>query len=234
MTFHYLYKITHVPSGRYYHGRHSYKSLDNNYFGSGRWVKSIIDKTTLQKEILQIFESQEELIEAETSIIRENWEDPLQMNWNDSGVGWSSATNPSKINHPWKGRKHTEETKMKVSEAKKRQYASGEVIHPCLGRVRSEEAKDKQRQKMKGRKLTPEHANKLKQSRLGKGQTANQKEKAREANQKDWLVTFPDGHQEIVTNLRQFALVNALDQGNLMHVVSGRQKQHKGFRVCRL
>lgn len=64
-----------------------------------------------------------------------------------------------------------------------------------------------------------------------KPQTDNQKQKAREANQKDWLVTFPDGHQEVITNLRQFALNNGLDQGNLMHVVRGRQKQHKGYKV---
>jgi hypothetical protein len=233
MTFHYLYKITHTPSGKYYHGRHSFKSLDNKYLGSGRWVTSIIDKSTLQKEILQIFETQEELIEAETAIIRENWDDPLQMNWNDSGVGWSSATNPSKINHPWKGRSHSEETKQKVSETKKQQYASGEVIHPWKGRSHSEESKEKQRQKMRGRKLTPEHKQKIGESGKGRKQTEAQKESARTANQKEWFIWYPDGHYEIITNLRQFALENGLDQGCMTNVAAGRLLQHKGFRAWR-
>lgn len=238
MTFHYLYKTTHIPSGKYYHGRHSFKSLTNRYLGSGRWVKSIVDKSTLHKDILQIFETQEELIEAETAIIRENWDDPLQMNWNDSGVGWSSATNPSK-SAAWKEKFSGQnnpacrsEVKQKISETIKKQYENGRVA-TSKGKPVSEEQKEKQRQKMKGRKLTPEHTEKLRQCRLGQTQTDNQKQKAREANQKDWLVTFPDGHQEIITNLRQFALEHGLDQGNLMHVVSGRQKQHKGYKVKR-
>ena len=235
MTFHYLYKTTHVPSGKYYHGRHSFKSLTNRYLGSGRWVKSIVDKTTLHKDILQIFETQEELIEAETAIIRENWDDPLQMNWNDSGVGWSSINNPSKINHPWKGRKHTDETKRKASETIKKQFENGRVAH-MKGKQHTDETKRKESETKKKQYASGECKSWNKgQTGLCGGwkQTDNQKQKAREANQKDWLVTFPDGHQEIITNLRQFALENGLDQGNLMHVVSGRQKQHKGYKVKR-
>lgn len=234
MTYHYLYKTTHVPSGKYYHGSHSFHTLDNDYLGSGRWVTSIIDRSNLEKEILQIFETFEELVQAETNIIRENWDDPLQMNWNDSGVGWSSINNPSKINHPFKGRKHTEESKRKSSETKKAQYASGEVIPYMKGKKQTEEQKEKQSKTMKENFATGKCKSWNKgQIGLCGGWTQSelQKTRAREANQKTWLVTFPDGHQEVITNLRQFALSNGLDQGNLMHVVSGRQKQSKGYKV---
>lgn len=237
--FHYLYKTTHLPSGRYYHGRHSHKSLTNHYFGSGKWVKSIIDKSTLQKKILQIFETQTELIEAETSIIRENWNDPLQMNWNDSGVGWSSATNPSKSTK-WKEKFSGEnnpacrtEVRQKTSETVKKQFANGRTP-TFLGKSHTNESKEKQRQKMKGRKLTTEHVEKVRQANLGKKQTDNQKQKAREVNSKQWFIWHADGHSEIITNLRKFCLDNNLDQGCMVNVASGKLLQHKGFRTWRL
>jgi len=41
------------------------------------------------------------------------------------------------------GKKHTKETKEKISQTKKRQYATGEVVHPLLGVGHSEETKQK-------------------------------------------------------------------------------------------
>ena len=67
-----------------------------------------------------------------------------------------------------------------------------------------------------------------------KPQTENQKQKAREANQKEWFIWFPDGTYKIITNLRQWAKDNNVDQGNLVKVANGKAKQHKGFIVWQL
>ena len=53
--------------------------------------------------------------------------------------------------------KHTEEFKRRASKRMKRQYETGEFIHPMLGKHFSEESKEKMRKWHRGKKLTEEH-----------------------------------------------------------------------------
>ena len=92
----YIYKTTHT-NGKFYIGRHTTKKIDDNYFGSGKWVRSIKDKSTLQKEILYIIEDFDllKLLEEETIAVHKN--NPLCMNFNNRSVGFASGNlNPSK------------------------------------------------------------------------------------------------------------------------------------------
>ena len=58
--------------------------------------------------------------EANKSIMLKKWQDPeYRKHMSEAHKGQVS---------PMKGRKHSEETKKKVSEAKKRQYTTGEVV----------------------------------------------------------------------------------------------------------
>lgn len=86
----YTYKTTH-PSGKYYVGRHTTSKIDDNYFGSGTWVRSIKDKSELQREILAFYESFEELLKAEQKLIDENLNLPNCMNFNNSTCGFASG-----------------------------------------------------------------------------------------------------------------------------------------------
>ena len=234
--YHFLYKTTHI-SGKYYIGRHSTKNVNDGYMGSGRWVKSIKDKSKLTREILTYYNNTEELIKNETFLIEQNIENPLCMNWNDRGVGWSSKYNPSKLNpQKFSGDKNPmkrEEVRKKVSETKKKQFADG-IIHPFLGKNHTKEANEKNRQAHLGKKLSPETIEKIRQKNIGKSQTDYQKQKAREANEKTWKVITPEGEEIIIKNLRQYSLERGLDPGNMMHVARGRQKHHKGYKVSKL
>ena len=136
-------------------------------------------------------------------------------------------------NHPWWGRKHTQETKDKISKTKKEQYATGKV-KKRTGFKHTEEAKEKNRQKHLGVKRSPEAIEKTRQGNLGKKQTEFQKQRAREANQKKWLIIRPDGTEEIIINLNQYCRDKGLSSSNMIAVASGKQKQHKGYRVFRL
>jgi hypothetical protein len=57
------------------------------------------------------------------------------------------------------------------------------------------------------------------------------KEKMSKAKSKKWVVVYPDGRVEEITNLRRFSLDHSLDPGCMYHVVNGQRKQHKGFKV---
>lgn len=89
-SLHIIYETKHVD-GRYYRGRHSTNSLDDGYLGSGKWVKSIKDKSTLCRRILDNTAttiSQLKLLEEK--YILEVFDDPLNMNWTASGNGVGS------------------------------------------------------------------------------------------------------------------------------------------------
>ena len=135
----FIYKTTHT-SGKYYIGRCSRKHPET-YLGSGRWVKSIKDKTSLSREILSNHESFEELCLAEEKAISEHINDPLCMNWNNKSVGFGTG----KFNPSHKGmfnKKHTEETKQKISELKKEWYQD-KSNHPMYGKQVSDLAKQR-------------------------------------------------------------------------------------------
>lgn len=88
--YHYTYKITHI-NGWYYVGRHSTKNLDDNYMGSGKWVSSIKDKNTLNKEILEQFNTFEELLQAEQILIENNIDNLYCMNFVNSSRGFGTG-----------------------------------------------------------------------------------------------------------------------------------------------
>ena len=127
----FIYKTTH-NNGKYYIGRCSRK-YSKNYLGSGRWVRSIKDKSELTREILVECSSFEELCSEEERLIGQHIDDPLCMNWNNKSVGFATGDlNPSRTKPNFLGKRHSEEIKKKISETKKRQYAEGLVIHPRL------------------------------------------------------------------------------------------------------
>lgn len=100
---HFIYKTT-SDSGKYYIGRHSTEKLDDGYFGSGKWVRSIKDKSTLKREILEICEEYN-LLEREECYLKEHVGKENCMNFNISPVGFSCGDlNPAKSEEERKNR----------------------------------------------------------------------------------------------------------------------------------
>lgn len=92
---HYTYKIT--DGTREYFGRHSTENLDDGYMGSGKWVRSIKDKTRLHKEILSFYETFDAVVIAEEILINENIHNENCMNFNNRSVGFATGVkNPAK------------------------------------------------------------------------------------------------------------------------------------------
>lgn len=132
--YHILYK-SYLPSGKYYVGRHSTENLNDSYVGSGTWIRSLSPniKSQLIREILSFHESFEELKKAEALLIETVLNDPLNMNFNNSPCGFAVGDlNPSRqtdstilserikgSKNGMFGKKHSDETKQKMSEANK-------------------------------------------------------------------------------------------------------------------
>lgn len=163
--YHFTYKTTNLINNRYYLGMHSTNRLDDGYIGSGKRLYYELNKygrKNFKFEILKQFNSREQLVEAETSLISEEvLKDPNCLNMvvgSGGNVGkggehlggdcWAAA------NKYWKteeGFKKKSETAKKV--AKRRiQEGTWNVFQ-------------KGNQVWKGRKHTPETIEKMKETK---------------------------------------------------------------------
>ena len=129
--YHYIYRIEFLKGeiGRYYIGKRTTKSnpyKDNCYRGSGRFCKSFFDKYgtegTYRKVIIECNPSKKINADREAFWIGDLWKtDPLCMNQAPGGIngGAHNGQNRSGKNNTFYGRKHTEESKNKMSISKK-------------------------------------------------------------------------------------------------------------------
>lgn len=70
--FHYLYKTTNTITGKVYVGIHSTRDLDDGYLGSGKLLLRALrkyGKSAFTKEILEFFNSREDLDLAEETLV---------------------------------------------------------------------------------------------------------------------------------------------------------------------
>lgn len=89
--YHYIYKTTCTISNKFYYGMHSTDDLNDGYLGSGKKLWNSINKHGKENhkiEILQFFDTREDLKNKEVEIVNENLlRDPLCMNLKLGGDG---------------------------------------------------------------------------------------------------------------------------------------------------
>lgn len=92
---HFIYKLIH-KNGKYYIGRHSTENIDDGYMGSGKWPRSIKDKSSLTREILEYAPDLETLKQLEGQYLIEHFGKPGCMNLTSDPVGFGTENNPMK------------------------------------------------------------------------------------------------------------------------------------------
>ena len=71
-----IYKITNQINGKFYIGSHKTKDLNDNYMGSGKYLKRAIEKYGLDKftkEILYVYDNAQEMYQKEGEIVNEDF-----------------------------------------------------------------------------------------------------------------------------------------------------------------
>ena len=85
----FVYKTIH-KNGKFYIGRHETNNLNDDYLGSGKWIRSIKDKSTLVREIIDYADNINDLKELEEYYIDLFWNNPLCMNEIKGSIGFTS------------------------------------------------------------------------------------------------------------------------------------------------
>lgn len=126
-----------------------------------------------------------------------------------------------KLSKHWKGHIKSEETRRKLSEANK-------------GKKMSEESRRKMSEAMKGRVVKPETIAKILKTRKEKGirpseETKKKMSLARSDSYNRFIFISPDGVIYEGENLSGFCREHDLSQSNMLRVLKGLQKFHKGW-----
>ena len=144
-----IYKTTNKTNGKFYIGKHQTENINDNYLGSGVALEKAIkkyEKDLFFKEILFIFETEDEMNKKEKEILTEEF---IATNKTyNMGVGGEGGSH-------FKGKSHTTETKQKLSELAKKRVHSAETKKKISDvnrkRVLSDETKKKLSEKAKER-----------------------------------------------------------------------------------
>ena len=164
--YYYTYKVT-SKSGKYYVGRHSSEHPNDSYKGSGLWVRGMSPelREELQKNVICYYDNEEQLKEAEKKLISECIDDPLNMNFNDNPIGFSSG----KLN-PQYGRKTGlagPENGMYGKKHPNHVTLKGEAHH-LYGKSLPKETREKISKAKQGIPASEETKKKLREMRAGK------------------------------------------------------------------
>lgn len=164
-TYNYIYLIKNNINQKIYIGKHSTDNLDDGYMGSGILIKKAITKYGIEnftKQYLAFCDNEEKLNWLERFYIKKYNAKECGYNLSDGGEG---MLNPKleireKLSNAHKGEKNpmfgkprSEETKRKISAAKKGKHNNNKgENNPFYGKEHSEETKQKLRLAHLGKK----------------------------------------------------------------------------------
>ena len=164
--FYIIYKITNILNNKIYIGCHKTDNIDDGYMGSGKLIRSSIQKYGLEnfkKEILFTFENEELMYRKEQELVNEDFVN-LQSTYNlciGGNGGWSyinSNSIPKML-----GKRHSDETKNVLSEKNKHRKCS-ELTKQKISdnnKITNASRSNKVKEYFTGKPKSPEHRAKI-------------------------------------------------------------------------
>ena len=169
--YHFTYKTANLINNRYYLGMHSTNRIDDGYLGSGKRLYYELNKygrNNFKFEILEQFDSREQLVQAEINLItEEDVKNPNCLNLKSGGEGGLSSPEHAYAFHAAGGKavrilmsiRHRE--RMKTDPEYKARVL--QKTKDTLGGIGT----------FKGKTHTPESIEKIKAAAVGRGNGAN-------------------------------------------------------------
>ena len=228
-----VYKTTHVPSGKFYIGRHITDNPNDNYMGSGVIISTMLKKYPRDqfiKEILKICKDLDDLTTTEIEFISGVINTPLCVNLmvgdpGTTGAIFMSEATRKKRSELMKGKTFSEETKKKMSESKKKTHNTPEVRKKLseMQKARSEEIKTHNTKIHKGKTISEEM--KAKQSLALSGE--------KNPRAREWKVYFENGNSPIIVKgVKSWCKEHGLKYTSLyMKVRRGDSSFYQGVRI---
>ncbi|NBP03259.1 MAG: hypothetical protein EBU90_24875 [Proteobacteria bacterium] len=155
-----IYKITNQINGKIYIGSHKTKNLNDDYMGSGKYLRYSQKKYGMHnfsKEILFIFDNPDDMFKKEKELVSEDFlSSENTYNLKQGGFGGFDLVNKTGKNlygnngklgfggeNLIKGRfrKMTQEEKNKISNTMKEGYKSGKLLPTFKGKTHSDATK---------------------------------------------------------------------------------------------
>jgi len=173
--YHYLYRTENLKNGKFYYGMHSTDDLEDGYIGSGTYLRRAINKhgkENFKIEILEFFDSREELVRAEKDLITEQMtKDQNCYNLKQGGIGGFTRDQAKKgrqitnkiceakygpnwrrvVYDRWRGSLSTQDLEMYSNRIKEGQKRAGVNHATFKGKKHSEETKKKMSESSKGK-----------------------------------------------------------------------------------
>lgn len=154
--FYTVYRITHQKSNYFYIGRHITSNINDSYYGSGSHPL-LNDKVNLVKETLFSYENAEQMIQKEIELISENINNPFCMNMIIGDPTYGGVM------------KHSQKSKDKIKNSMIRYMERDTTLFKQKMSMAGK--------KLKGRKQSKEHIQKLSEARKGIPKSEKLKEK---------------------------------------------------------
>lgn len=165
-----IYQITNKLNGKIYIGKHQTENPDDEYYGSGKFIKAAIKKYGKEnfiKEVLFVFDTETEMNRKEKELITEEF--VSRSNTYNAGIGGEGGPH-------FKGKTHspelkemfrTEEFRSKVSEGVRKYYEEGGKPwnKGLAGSAVTDEVKEKISNARKGKTHSAETLAKIKEAR---------------------------------------------------------------------
>jgi len=151
-----IYKITNKIDGKFYIGSHKTKDLDDNYIGSGKYLKYAQEKYGLEyfeKEILHVFQTPEEMYAKEAEIVNEDFlASANTYNLKIGGFGGWDYLNETGLNNSTKSKEQLQRGGFKnkgkenpfASRQMKQKHLDGKIKYNTFtGKTHTDETKQK-------------------------------------------------------------------------------------------
>lgn len=205
-------------------------------------------KENFKIQLLSIAENKEEADELERHYIMEyDTLHPHGYNLTTGGQGGFNHTRETRGQMAVlrKGRLVSEGTRKRMSEAKRGQkhplFGRRGINSPRYGKIHTQVTRDRIKKSLKG-KFVGKYVSEETKEKIGR---ANRGEKhgmfgnhhtQEYVNKRShtWNIIFPDGHEEVIVNMREFCRTHNLNVGNMVQVSRGKQQYCKGFRCHNL